>query len=121
MTCPRDKALTLATVLLTEDHFSVEALEAHAKGRQWFRPDYDRELVEVEVHLAKIADEACTAWMSCRFAGLTHLAELCEKIDLRIRRACSVGPKDARECVAELSRLTTAGREALDVAEAIAV
>jgi len=121
MTCRRETALNAATILLTEDHHLVEALHALSKGRQWFRPDYDQELIEVEAHLSKVADEACTAWMACRSAGLDNLAKACGRIDMILRHACAIGPKGAAGCKGDLIMQTQHGKESLDVAEAMQI
>lgn len=116
MSCKREAALDAACDLLTTDLLLVEALEAYADGKDWFYPTYDRADVEVEVHLLKVADQALDAQCKCHFAGLTNLAEYCARIDLRLRRICAIGGKDAMEGMAEISRLTKAGQEALNVA-----
>ena len=122
MVCPMsaiEKALNAATALLTEDHFLVEAISAAKSGRVWFRPDYDRELVEVSVHLSKVAAQADEAACLCYVAGLHELSRLCERFAQRIALAKHTGTADV-VAIPDLSRLTVAGRDALDAAEEIA-
>ena len=109
-------ALNAACVLLTEDHHLVEAFSASRRGRVWFRPDYDRDLVETSAHLdAKelMADQAANR---CANVGLTALADCCQKVAQRIALAKRQGTDD-RDAVPDMSRLTTTAREALCAAE----
>ena len=112
-----EKALDLATVLLTDDHLMAEALEAHGKGHLWFYLPGGGDLIALDVHLEEVAYEAAAVRSACRFAGLSDLADICEKIDLRICKTCVIGKTDAAACLADIKTLTTAGREALDAPE----
>lgn len=114
-----DAAITAATILFTEDHYLVEALSAARRGRVWFRPDYDMDLVEVSAHLGKVAAEADEAACLCYVAGLYDLSRLCERIAQRITLAKHAYTADIT-AIPDLSRLTVAGRDALDAAEEIA-
>jgi len=112
-------ALNAATILLTEDRQMVEALSASRRGRSLFRHDYAFGLVDVVDHLTAVELEADKAANLCANAGLVALAELCKRVANRIGLAKREGIFD-RSALADLSKLTTAGREALDAAEEIA-
>ena len=107
-------ALDVAAVLLTEDRYLVEALSACRRGRVWFRPDYDQESKDVLEHLEAVELEAQTASNMCANAGLIELANSCKRISDRISLARRQGTDDTC-AVADLSRLTTAGQEELDI------
>ena len=121
MSGPLDQALTAACVLLTKDHFLVEALSAARRGRVWFRPDeyFEFNSIETAAHLDKVEMEATHAANMCANVGLTALANCCKKIADRILLAKRQGTDDC-DALADLSKLTTAGRDALDAAEEIA-
>ena len=107
-------ALDAAAVLLNEDRYLVEALSACRRGRVWFRPDYDQEPRDVSEHLEAVEMEAQSASNMCANAGLVELDNACKRISDRISMARRQGPDDTC-AVADLSRLTTAGREELDI------
>ena len=109
-------ALDAATVLLTEDRYLVEALSACRRGRVLFRPDYDygQESRDVSEHLEAVELEAQSASNMCANSGLVELANWCKRISDRISLARRQGTDDTC-AVADLSRLTTAGQEELDI------
>lgn len=109
-----NNALNAATILLSEDHHLVEAISAARRGRFWFRPEYDMELVEVSAHLNAVELEAHSAANLCANAGLPALADCCKRIAHRVSVANRNGTDDTC-AVADLSRLTTAGQEELDI------
>lgn len=108
-----DDALSAACVLLTEDHWLVEALSAARRDRPWFRPDYDRELIETSAHLDAVELEADTAANMCANTGLPALADCCRKIANRIGLAKRQGTDDTC-AIADLARLTGPAVEELD-------
>ena len=107
-------ALDSAAVLLTEDRYLVKALSACRRGRVMFRPDYEQEPKDVSEHLEAVEMEAQTASNMCANAGLVELANSCKRISDRISLARRQGTDDTC-AVADLSRLTTAGQEELDI------
>jgi hypothetical protein len=113
MTDTIDLALDAACHLLTEDHHLVEALSASRRGRFWFRPDYDMEIVEVSKHLDALELEAHKAANLCANSGLPTLADCCRKIAHRIAVARRNGVDDCT-AMPDLSKLTTAGMDALE-------
>lgn len=113
-------ALNAAHVLLTEDHHLVEALAASRRGRTWARLEYDRDRVEVSAHLDSVEMEAVKASNLCADAGLTALADWCEKIANRISLAKREGDRD-RIAEDELKVLTCQGRQALAEADTVPV
>jgi hypothetical protein len=114
-----DLALNAATILLTEDRQMPEALSACRRGRSFFRHDYTFDLIDVADHLNAVELEADKAANLCANAGLPALAELCKRVANRISLARRQGTDDC-DALADLSKLTTAGVEALDAAEEIA-
>ena len=107
-------ALDAACVLLTEDRYLVQALSACRRGRGMFQPDYEQEPKDVSEHLEAVELEAQSASNMCANAGLVELANSCKRISDRIRLARRQGTDDTC-AVADLSRLTTAGQEELDI------
>lgn len=114
-----EMALNAATILLNEDHQMPDALSACRRGRLFFRDEWTFDLVDVADHLTAVELEADKAANFCANAGLVALAEICKRVANRIGLAKRQGTDDC-DALADLSKLTTAGREALDAAEEIA-
>jgi hypothetical protein len=111
-----DAALDAACVLLTEDHFLVEAFSACRRGRVWFRPGCLRDQVEVDAHLDKVELEASNAANLCANAGLSALAECCTKIANRVSLAKRQGTCDC-DATVDLQSLTCEARRYLAAVE----
>ena len=107
-----ESALGAACALLTEDRKLIEAFAASRRGRGWFLDNYTFERIDVSDHLDSVEVEAQAAANLCANAGLPTLADCCKRIADRIALANRQGTDDC-DALPDVSRLTTAGREAL--------
>lgn len=118
MSAVTERALNLAHLLLNEDHDHIECLQALESGKgSFYRTPEAMEETDCGELIEDLSLRAHEAGEACRAAGMTALADCCFLIDGVLRSAFRVPRQRMVEVIASLSRLTTAGRAALDVAE----
>lgn len=114
----REKALHDATEVLTSDHSLVECLTAWHAGKDRFQREAFSDSIHCDEYMGKLADQAWDAAIDCKAAGLTALAELCERFDQTLRKCCAweTGRKYVPEALRILNGMTADADRELEAA-----